>query len=473
LQKCRAERRKAFPQFTEPEDRLAARFVILKQLNRWIKERILPFCDLGDLRSVPFGRCVSDARDILFGKSGTKQYDEIIEETFTTSEGSMTVNRQTATDCKQANECDTAGDKMLFGQASKLAESMSDDIFRCRGGEYNRPIEIHYEGEEGIDQGGLYRDFLDAIVMELMSSNLPLLIPTPNGQNNTGECRDSWTVQPIPITATIKRMLYCLGRFMGICVRRGDVMPLSLSRVVWKLLVDDVPTLEDLTTMDVAAAESVKSLMEIEALGIAPDEFEMYFGEMFFVYHNSAKIEVPLMENGAETRVTYETTKKFATLVKEMRLYEAKEQIDIIKQGMATVVPVGCFALWSWRELENRVCGNPKIDTQVMRKHTRYESCSETDQHVRFLWQVLDSMGQQDLQRFLRFCWGRSRLPPEGSPLWENGFCICGADDLNPTGLPRAHTCFFQIDVPRYENKRIAEERILFAIRNCLSMQNA
>jgi hypothetical protein len=300
------------------------------------------------------------------------------------------------------------------------------------------------------------------------------MTPTPNGQNNTGECREAWTIQPIPLTAATKRMLHCLGRFMGICVRRGDVIPLSLDRVVWKLLVGDEPTVEDLACVDVAAAESVSSLSNIEALGIAPDEFEMCFGEMYFVYRNSAKIEVPLMENGAETCVTYETTKKFADLVLRMRLHEAQEHVEQIKAGMATVVPVGCFALWSWRELEARVCGNPQIDTKVLRKRCRYEGgLTESDQHVRFLWQVLESMGQQDLQRFLRFVWGRSRLPPEGSPLWENGFCISGADDLGPNGLPRAHTCFFQIDLPRYESRQLCEDRVLFAIRNCLSMSNA
>ena len=45
-----------------------------------------------------------------------------VEETFTTTEGNFEVNRQTATDCKMANECDYSGDKMLFAQASKLVE---------------------------------------------------------------------------------------------------------------------------------------------------------------------------------------------------------------------------------------------------------------------------------------------------------------------------------------------------------------
>jgi len=382
----------------------------------------------------------------------------------------MELDRQLSTDCKEANSCDYAGEKMIFAQASKLAEKIPDGVFRGRGGDYGRPIEIHYKNEDGIDQGGLYRDFLDVCSNELMSPHLPLLIPTPNAQNNAGECREAWTLAPIPMTQAIKRMLHCLGRLMGVCVRRGDVLPLSISQVVWKLLVDDEPTLDDLACVDIAAAESVRSLMNIAALGIAPEEFEAYFGEMYFVYHNSAKIEVPLLEGGAQTRVTYETTKKFASLVQKMRLHEAQESIDCVKAGMATVVPVGCLALWSWRDLEIKVCGNPKIDTKVLRNHVIYESASESDPHVKYLWQALDAFSQQDLQRFLRFVWGRSRLPPEGSPHWNDGFKICGADDLPSNGLPRAHTCFFQIDLPHYESRQMCEEKVLFAIRNCLSL---
>merc|ERR1719148_507806 len=99
---------------------------------------------------------------------------------------------------------------------------------------------------------------------------------------------------------------------------------------------------------------------------------------MFFVYSNSARVEVPLMEGGSQTRVTFESAKRFAELVQDMRLHEAAEQIECIRTGMASVVPVGCFSLWSWRDLELRVCGNPKIDVKVLRKHTRYDGVNES-----------------------------------------------------------------------------------------------
>ena len=37
----------------------------------------------------------------------------------------------------------------------------------------------------------------------------------------------------------------------------------------------------------------------------------------------------------------------------------------------------------------------------------------------------------------------------------------------NDGELPKAHTCFFQIDLPNYSTEEIMEKRILTAIRFC------
>jgi len=131
----------------------------------------------------------------------------------------MVFNRMLQIECKQADKCDAAGELMLFAQASSQAEKVGKGVWRSRGGSYKRPICVSYEGEGGVDQGGLYRDFLDAVSSELMSTHLPILIRTPNNQSNAGECRDAWSLSPAPISAATRRMLHFLGKLMAICVR--------------------------------------------------------------------------------------------------------------------------------------------------------------------------------------------------------------------------------------------------------------
>ena len=40
--------------------------------------------------------------------------------------------------------------------------------------------------------------------------------------------------------------------------------------------------------------------------------------------------------------------------------------------------------------------------------------------------------------------------PPARSALWGPGFRIKGVQDLPEGALPRAHTCFFALDLPSY-----------------------
>merc|ERR1712048_137774 len=111
-----------------------------------------------------------------------------------------------------------------------------------------------------------------------MSKQLPVLVPTANGRANTGDHRDAWTVSPVPITSAMKRMLCFLGQLMGLCVRRGDVLPLCLSQLSWKLLVGETPGIDDLEALDVAVAESAKNMQNLATMGVTSDDFELAFG---------------------------------------------------------------------------------------------------------------------------------------------------------------------------------------------------
>jgi len=264
-----------------------------------------------------------------------------------------------------------------------------------------------------------------------------------------------------------------LGNLIGICLRRGDVLPLVLSRVTWQLLVGAEPDLQDLVCGDNATATSVQNLMDVEALGARPEDFEDFFGDMRFVFHSSAGIEVPLVKRGAQKRVTFANAREFAELILKMRLNEASEAVGCIRLGMSIVVPIGYLSLWTWQDLELRVCGSPYIDVARLKKHANLDGYLEGDNPVKYLWYALENFSQEDLSNFVRFCWGRSRLPPEGSSQWEDGFKITRAADIPEDGLPRAHTCFFQIDLPLYPNKYVAHDKIQFAVQNCTTLSNS
>lgn len=47
-------------------------------------------------------------------------------------------------------------------------------------------------------------------------------------------------------------------------------------------------------------------------------------------------------------------------------------QIDAIRRGFGTIVPLKVLQLGSWEQLQLRVCGSPEVDVSLLRSNTNY-----------------------------------------------------------------------------------------------------
>jgi len=388
------------------------------------------------------------------------------------------LDRQASVACLQEGACDTDGTRALFSQASNWCSSLSTaerTYLRCSG----RAFFVILEGENGIDDGGVYRDCFEAWSRELTtaffqhgkyhSSLLTVFMPTLNQRENSGEDREAWMVAPTKLNAVIKRQLRFLGNLMGICIREGDKLPLCLSRASWKRLVGEDLNLDDLQLEDLSTASLVRMLLNVEALH-SQETFEEHFGHMTFVFQNSAGEEVPLTRNGGKLPLTYANAEQFGQAILRMRCNEVAEQVRCIRAGIDDIVPLGALSLWTWQDLKLAIAGSSDVDIELLKKNTHYTGYSESSEPVRFMWKALESFRQEDRRCFIRFCWGRSVLPQEGEASWGDGFKVHSATHLRPDSLPRAHTCFFQIDLPQYPSQKVCTEKILYAVRNCVSV---
>ena len=91
----------------------------------------------------------------------------------------------------------------------------------------------------------------------------------------------------------------------------------------------------------------------------------------------------------------------------------------------------------------------------VLRRHTVYLGWTEHHPVVERFWNVMSR------SQFLRFAWGRSRLPKEEP--WSRPFKLTyknAGDEM----LPIAHTCFFQLELPQYTTDKVMHDRLLVAI---------
>ena len=86
---------------------------------------------------------------------------------------------------------------------------------------------------------------------------------------------------------------------------------------------------------------------------------------------------------------------------------------------------------------------------------------------IKYFWLAMEKFSNEERILYLKFVWGRSRLPlsTEG---FERKHCITRLNSDHPDiSLPASHTCFFKIDIPNYSTEDILYSKLLYAIRNC------
>lgn len=101
-----------------------------------------------------------------------------------------------------------------------------------------------------------------------------------------------------------------------------------------------------------------------------------------------------------------------------------------------------------------------------MQANTRYSQLRPSDAHVVWFWEVMREFSRAERQAFLRFAWGQSRLPHSAAE-WTQKFVLMACAHNDDAHLPISHTCFFQVELPRYSCKAVMRAKLLYAINNC------
>ena len=102
-------------------------------------------------------------------------------------------------------------------------------------------------------------------------------------------------------------------------------------------------------------------------------------------------------------------------------------------------------------------------------ENTEYESCTRNDPHINLFWEILREMNTKEKSLYLKFVWGRSRLPASRD---FRHMKITRYHTPGPVNnyLPISHTCFFTIDLPVYTTKEAMRNKILYAITHCTAI---
>ena len=101
-----------------------------------------------------------------------------------------------------------------------------------------------------MDYGGPFRDSMTNIAKELESNILPLLIKSPNNRNEHGSCRDCFILNGASKSPTHLEMYKFFGGLIAYGIMSKSPVPFNLAPIIWKQLLGETPTIEDLNDFD-------------------------------------------------------------------------------------------------------------------------------------------------------------------------------------------------------------------------------
>lgn len=144
-----------------------------------------------------------------------------------------------------------------------------------------------------------------------------------------------------------------------------------------------------------------------------------------------------------------------------------KAQLEAFLEGLHEMIPHRLLQLFNEKELEIMISGRPTIDIEDLRRNTDLVNYVRSDPIIVWLFEVLEGLDMELRTGFIQFVTGSSRVPVEGFKALRgmNGVQRFNIHrEFQEERLPRAHTCFNQLDLPNYRSKEILIDKLIYAI---------
>jgi len=306
-------------------------------------------------------------------------------------------------------------------------------------------LSIRFHGEEGVDAGGVTREWFQVIARQMFNPDYALFVPVAS---------DRTTFHPNRLSSINPEHLMFfkfIGRIIGKALYEGRVLDCHFSRAVYKQIMDKQVNLKDMETLDLEYYKSLEWMLNNDITDIITETFSVEveaFGEMQVV---------DLIENGRNIPVTEDNKHEYIRLITEHRLTgSVSEQLENFLKGFHDIVPAELVSIFSEQELELLISGLPDINVDDWKNNTEYHNYTAASPQIQWFWRAVRTFEKEEQAKLLQFVTGTSKVPLNGFKELEgmNGFSKFNIhrDYGSKDRLPSSHTCFNQLDLPEYES---------------------
>lgn len=328
--------------------------------------------------------------------------------------------------------------RILSGQChvkirrSHIFEDSYAEIMRQSATDLKKRLMIKFDGEDGLDYGGLSREFFFLLSHEMFNPFYCLF---------EYSAHDNYTLQINPhsgINPEHLNYFKFIGRVVGLAIFHRRFLDAFFIGALYKMMLNKAVALSDMEGVDADFHRSLQWMLNNPIEGVLEQTFsteDERFGQ--------TTIE-DLKPGGRDIDVTDVNKKEYVDMMVKWRIQKRiDEQFQAFITGFHELIPAELVNVFDERELELLIGGIAEIDVEDWKKHTDYRGYTESDEVIKFFWQTIRSWDGEQKSRLLQFATGTSRIPVNGFKDLQGSdgprrFTIEKAGEIN--NLPKSHT---------------------------------
>ncbi|KAK6369355.1 putative E3 ubiquitin-protein ligase [Exophiala oligosperma] len=359
------------------------------------------------------------------------------------------------------------------------------EVVGSGGSDIKKGLRIDFQGEEGVDAGGLRKEWFLLLVREIFDPNHGLFVYDD----------DSHFCYFNPYCFESSEQFFLVGVLLGLAIYNSTILDIAFPPFVFKKMLASAPmtgdkltsttrvghsyTLEDLAEFRPALARGLRQLLEFEG-----DVEETFYRDFVVEMERYGEvIRVPLCPGGEKRPVTNSNRREFVDLYIHYLLdTSVTRQYEPFKRGFFTVCGGNALSLFRPEEIELLIRGSDEpLDIASLRAVATYEGWPKNEgppdkqPQVIWFWDFFGRATPGDQRKILTFITGSDRIPAMGATnLIIRIQLLRLKDEVDGLGrgpprksierFPIARTCFNTLSLYRYSSRQKLEQKLWTAV---------
>lgn len=356
-------------------------------------------------------------------------------------------------------------------------KSVSEAIGRG-GQDVKKGLRIDFVGEEGVDAGGLRKEWFLLLVREIFNPAHGLFVYDDESQY----CYFN------PFCFESSEQFFLVGVLLGLAIYNSTILDVAFPPFLFKKMLSSAPpttdkltstpriphqySLEDLAELKPSLARGLRQMLEFD--GDVQETFCRDF--MIEMERYGGVVQIPLCPGGSKRAVTNANRREFVDMYVYYLLDQSvSRQYEPFKRGFFTVCGGNALSLFRPEEIELLVRGSDEpLEVNSLRVVASYDGWPkdvppEQQMQVVWFWEFFEKLAPVNQRKMLGFITGSDRIPAMGATnlviriqlLYDKMAEDAGTP---PARLPIARTCFNLLGLYMYAERTVLEEKLWSAV---------